>query len=153
MLENVTSRIRIVLAWSFGALILLTAATGVASLIVFEKLRGSEASLRTRFAERIALLDRIRNGVYLSGGLARDYLAAHDIPAGPAILAQLDALEAETQQAAARYADSPAGVDLRAEVMLYWKTIDLMTDVAISRPRSIGIVGKVYLTDAACAES
>jgi signal transduction histidine kinase len=110
----VESKSRILLAWSFGALILLAAATGAASLAAFEKIRAGEASLRARFADRAALLERVRRGVSLA--------------AAPA-------LEADSQRAAAEYGES----GLRAELDLYWKTVHLMMDVTASRPRTAGL--------------
>jgi signal transduction histidine kinase len=139
ILKNVASKSRVLLAGSFGALILLIAAMGLASLVVFERLRERESALRTRFAERIALLDQIRSGVYQSGGLARDYLSVHANPDGPKIMAQLATLETETKQAAVRYTDSANAAKLRAELSVYWKTLNLMADVGTYRPRSYAL--------------
>src|SRR5262249_45787883 len=124
----------------FGALILLTAATGVSSLIVFENLRAKQSVLQTRFAERIALLDQIQREVYLSDGLARDFLTAENDADGQRILTQLRTIEEETKRAAQNYSDSAGAANLRAEVMVYWKTLNFMADVGGYRRRSAGLV-------------
>lgn len=106
------SKIRVALAWSFGALVLLAAVTGVASLAAFERIRAGEAELRASFSERAALLDQIRAAVQSEA-----------------------TLEAASQRAAARYGES----SLRTELDLYWKTVHLMLDVAAARTRTAGL--------------
>ena len=106
---------------------LLAAAGGAASLVFFERIRTGEARLRTRFAERAASLEAIRNGIYLSGTLARDYLSAPADAGAPEILARLRAAEEDTEHAIARSSASP---ELRGEVVAYWKVLNLMVEMA-----------------------
>jgi len=82
----VGSKTRPLLAWWLSGLLLLSVVTGVAALIVLERIRAGEALLRARFVERNAWLEQLRSGVYLSGTLARDYLSAPADPGAAALL-------------------------------------------------------------------
>jgi hypothetical protein len=121
-----------------GGLLLLTAVTGVAALIIFERIRSGEAALRTRFAERSSWLEKIRSGIYLSGTLARDYFAEPDGSDAFALLQKLGQCEEEVKHALDRYSGSSEVEDrdaakLRGEVNTYWKVLDLMVEMARKR--------------------
>ncbi len=133
MLKGVSSKTRPLLAWWLGGLLLLSVVTGVAALMVLDRIRAGEAELRARFVERSGWLEELRSGIYLSGTLARDYLAAPNDPGAPALLEKLKALEAGTLTAVSRYSASRDAANLRGEVTTYWKLLDLMVDVANGR--------------------
>jgi signal transduction histidine kinase len=132
------SKMRWILIGSLSGLLLLLALTGAAALAVFERLRAGEAAQRARLVDHSAWLQRVESGVYLSGTLARDYFAEPGGAEAPALLARLAQLEQDTKQAAAQYSGAvPPGagsaVELRGEVIAYWKLLDLMVEVAPKR--------------------
>lgn len=137
------SRTRPLLIYSLGGLLLLTAITGVAALIIFGRIRAGEATLRTRFVERSGWLEKIRSGIYLSGTLARDYFAEPDGSDAPALLRRLAQCEEDVKHALDQYSGSTGAengdaVKLRGEVNTYWKVLDLMSEMA-RRRRSSGL--------------
>ena len=126
---------RWILIGSLGGLLLLIAFAGGAALVVFERLRAGEAAQRARLVDQSAWLQRVENGVYLSGTLARDYFAEPNDAEAPALLARLTHLEADSKHAAMEYSGAqPAGegsaMQLRGEVIAYWKLLNLMMDMA-----------------------
>jgi signal transduction histidine kinase len=129
----VGSKTRPLLAWWLGGLLLLSVVTGVAALMVLARIRAGEAALRAGFVERSGWLEQLRSGIYLSGTLARDYLAAPTDPGATALLEKLRALETDTSSAVSRYSESRDAANLRGEVATYWKLLDLMVDVANGR--------------------
>jgi hypothetical protein len=133
MLKSMGSKIRWILIASLGGLLLLTVLTGIAALVVFQRLEAGEAALRSRLVDHSRLLEQIRGGVLLSGTLARDYFMD---PAGsdaPALLERLAQSEQDTRQAVTRYGDHDA-VQLHGEVVAYWKLLNFMVQVARQRP-------------------
>jgi signal transduction histidine kinase len=142
------SRTKPLLLASFTAVILLTALTGLAALLLLDRLRAEDARLRAMHAASGAQLHQVRTGILLSGTLARDYFLNPDDPSAPALLAHLKRVETETRQALDHYAVPPSGetaaareaiaLPLRAEVSAYWKLLDLMAGMARGR-RSSGV--------------
>ena len=65
------SKTRPLLAWWLGSLLLLSVVTGVAALIVLDRIRAGEAALRARFVQRSAGLEELRTGIYLGSGAER----------------------------------------------------------------------------------
>jgi signal transduction histidine kinase len=114
-------------------LLVLSVVTGAAALTVLDRIRAGEAALRAGFAERSGWLEQLRSGIYLSGTLARDYLAAPTDPGAAALLEKLRALETDTSKAVSRYSASRDVANLRGEVATYWKLLNLMVDVANGR--------------------
>jgi hypothetical protein len=106
MLKGVSSRTRPLLAWWLGGLLLLGVVSGAGALIVLERIRAGEAALRSGFVERSGWLEELRSGIYLSGTLARDYLAAPADPGAAALLEKLKELETGTLNAVSRYSES-----------------------------------------------
>jgi signal transduction histidine kinase len=112
--------------------------TGIAALVILGRIRAGEATLRARFVERSGWLERIRAGIYSSGTFARDYFVEPDGPDAPALMQKLEQSEQDAKQALARYLESTApddrgAVELRGEVITYWKVLDLMTEMARKR--------------------
>src|SRR5690349_10007 len=125
------SRTRLLLIYGLGGLLALTAITGVAALLVFERIRIGDAEMRDRYSESAACLDQIRAGIYLSATLARDYFVQPEAPGAPALLEKLREQEATTKVGLDRYeVTMPAGDravgKLRQEIYAYWKLLDLM---------------------------
>ena len=128
MLESVGSKTQLLLSGALGALVLLSALTGVAALAVLERVRTGEQALRARYLERGARLERIRSAIYVSGIFAESYFAA---PRN-ASLGRLQALEVQSTQAALEYGDA----NLKGEVIAYWRVLNLMSDLAGSREKA-----------------
>jgi signal transduction histidine kinase len=124
------SRSRLVLICSLGSLLMLTAFTGVAGLLIFGRIESGERALRTRFLERSNVLERIRSAIYLSGTLARDYSADPQGPDAPQLIERLRGLRA---QSTGDLDGSAASNALRGEIVAYWKVLDLMTEIAARR--------------------
>ena len=101
--------------------------------MILDRIRAGEAALRAGFVERSGWLEQLRSGIYLSGTLARDYLAAPTDPDAAALLEKLRALETDTLRAVSRYSESRDAANLRGEVATYWKLLNLMVDVANGR--------------------
>jgi signal transduction histidine kinase len=106
-------------------LLLLTAVTGAAGLLVIGRIQNQEKALRSRLLARTATLEQIKDAIYLSGTLARDYFTDPQGPDAEALVARL----AKLRQSAV---DGASG-ELRGEVIAYWKVLDLMMDVASRR--------------------
>jgi len=119
---------RRILIASLGSLLLLVAATGVAALLVLQRLQSGEAGQRARLLEHSTWMRRVENGVYLSSTLGRDYSADPKSAEAPALLARLSQVEQETRQAMARASGSEE--KLRGEVAAYWKVLDFMLEMA-----------------------
>lgn len=124
------SKTRLLLTWSLGGLVLLSAITGVTALVVFERIRVGESAGRAQLTRRSQWLERIREGIYRSGTLARDYFVAPNEAGAPAMLKELKAIEQDTKAAAGEYSDA----SLRGEVATYWSLLDLMAEMAGTRP-------------------
>ena len=74
---------RFLLSAAMGGLLLLTAVTALAALAAFARVHAAENAMRTRFMQSTAGLQQVRDAIYLSGTLARDYFVD---PSGPAAL-------------------------------------------------------------------
>lgn len=125
-----SSRSRLVLVCSFGSLLLFTAITGVAGLVVFGRARSGEAALEARYLERSQALEKLRSSIYVSDSLARDYFADPGAPAAAAWKARLAQLSRDSRAA---LDGAGASASLRGEVAGWWKLLDLMTDMADRR--------------------
>jgi signal transduction histidine kinase len=123
MLESMGAKVRWILVAALGGLLLLIAITGAAAMVILHRLQTGEAAQRARLVERGAWMNRVENGVYLSGTLARDYVAEPASADAPALLARLSQLEEESKQAVTTVA-------LHGEVLAYWRLLDLMLEMA-----------------------
>jgi signal transduction histidine kinase len=117
---------------SLGGLLLLTAITGIAGLIIFGRIQTGEASLRSRFFDHTSTLEQIRSAIYLSATLARDYFADPQGPDASLLLERLAQLRQQSTASLDRYGASGTP-KLRGEVIAYWKVLDLMTEMASRR--------------------
>jgi signal transduction histidine kinase len=121
-----------------GGLLLLTILSGAACLIALQRIQTSERSLRARSAEQREWLGRLRDGIILSGTLARDYFAAPTDPSAPELLRRLEEIESSSRKAVSTETHFADAANLRGEIIAYWKVLDLMIDVASSR-RTAGL--------------
>src|SRR5258708_16305840 len=62
----------------FGGLLILMLAAGVDALLVLHKVRSSDAQVRDLYSARTQSLERVRNGIYQSAIIMRDYLLTTD---------------------------------------------------------------------------
>lgn len=125
ILLGMESKTRFLLMGSMGGLLLLIAATGGAALTILARMHREESALRAHYLETSALLERIRAATYVSGTLARDYF----LDPSADLLAELARLEESTR----RDADRPEAMALRGETITWWRTINLMTEMAAKR--------------------
>jgi signal transduction histidine kinase len=123
------SRSHFLLKCSLGGLLLLTAVTGVAGLVIIGRIQAGENSLRSRFLERSNAMEQVRSSIYLSGTLARDYFADPTGPDAAALTGRLAQLQEQSKAALAKVEPS----NLQGEVAAYWKVLDLMTEMASRR--------------------
>jgi signal transduction histidine kinase len=120
------SKSRLLLIASMGGLLLLTALTATAALTMFARVHAAENAMRARFMQSTARLQQIRDAIYLSGTLARDYFVD---PAGPTALAHL---EEETRHNLKATGAAP----LRAEALAYFRLLDFMIEMQQKRRAS-----------------
>jgi hypothetical protein len=57
----------------FGGLLVLMLAAGVDALLVLSKVRASDAQVRDLYSARTQSLEKVRNGIYQSAIVMRDY--------------------------------------------------------------------------------
>ena len=127
----------------FGGLLALILFAGLAQLLVIRSARNADAAARIAYFERMKSLDEVRDALFLSGTFARDYLLTTD----PVLAAPLKTEVARNRQRADVALDSypiptdAAGGrllgDLRGEIGVYWKVLELMLTVA-PRERAAG---------------
>jgi signal transduction histidine kinase len=125
------SKTRLFLICSLGGLLLLTALTGTAALIMFRQLRSRQQALQSRYLERRDQLERIRDAIYLSGTLARDYFVETDDAKAEVLQTRLTQLQQATRH-------STIDVKLGGEIAAYWRLLDLMAGMSRTH-RSAGI--------------
>jgi signal transduction histidine kinase len=120
----------LVLSMGFGGLLLFLLAAATGTLVVLDRARQEEAHLRKTFLERLASLDQIRAGIYLSGTYVRDFLLSPDSSSGQAQTTRLTSLERETRSALEAYARSldpeerQPFLALESEIEAYWRVLD-----------------------------
>lgn len=125
----------------FGGLLVLILFASLAQLVVIRLVRNADATARVSYFERMKALDEIRDSVFLSGTSARDYLLTPDPVQAAPLKAEVARNRARAQAALDSYPgpSDPAGErllgDLRGEIGVYWKVLELMLVVA---PRERG---------------
>jgi hypothetical protein len=78
-----------VLTLGFGGLLIFLVAAATGTLIVLDKVRHTETTMRQAFLGRLSALDQIRSGIYLSGTYVRDFLLSPDPSGAQAQIARL----------------------------------------------------------------
>ena len=120
----------LILSLGFGGLLVFILAAAIGSLLMLGHVRLRETAMRQAFQARLAALDRIRSGIYLSGTYVRDFLLSPDLSGAQAQSARLAGLERETHAALDTYSRAAAPEerkpfqDLRAEIDAYWRVLD-----------------------------
>jgi signal transduction histidine kinase len=120
----------LVLTLGFGGLLVFLLAAATGTLIVLNKVRHTETTMRQAFLGRLGALDQIRTGIYLSGTYVRDFLLSPDPSGAQAEIARLASLERETRSALDTYGHSLDPEErvpfqnLRSEIDAYWRVLD-----------------------------
>jgi signal transduction histidine kinase len=120
----------LVLTLGFGGLLVFLVAAATGTLIVLDRVRHTETTMRQAFLSRLGALDQIRSEIYLSGTYVRDFLLSPDPSGAQAQTARLVSLEHETRLALDRYGHSlepdeqAPFQDLRSEINAYWRVLD-----------------------------
>ncbi len=118
----------------FGGLLFFLLAAAAGTLVLLDRVRTTDRSLRQTFVERLAELERIRSQIYLSGTYVRDYLLSPDDSGAEPQRDRLAGIEAETRAELDRYARSldsgerEAFLALRSEIDAYWQVMQTTFD-------------------------
>ncbi|MBI4909203.1 MAG: sensor histidine kinase [Acidobacteria bacterium] len=113
----------------FGGVLVLIALCGIATLTGFATLQSQSHSHRATALQRADDLRQVREAVLLSGTLARDYLFWADTDTAAGVRDRFHRLERESTEALARLT-GPGAATLRGEVAAYWKSLEVMMEVA-----------------------
>jgi len=120
----------------FGGLLLLILFSGASQLAVIRSARKEDGQARTRNFQRARVLDQLRDSVFLSGTFARDYLLTSDAKAAAPLRIEVGRNRQRAETALSAYPASPDArvqrllADLRGELNVYFKVVDLMLEVA-----------------------
>lgn len=124
------------LQFGFGGLLLLILFSGASELAVIRTARNADSQARIANFERARVLDQLRDAVFLSGTFARDYLLTPDPETAAPLRKEVDRNRERANAALAAYPPSPDErvqrllADLRGELNVYWKVLELMLEVA-----------------------
>jgi len=124
---------RLLLA-GFGGLLILMLVAGADALLVLRKVRTSDAQVRNIYLHRTQALDGIRGGIYQTAIVMRDFLLAEDSAAASAQSKKMVSIRQSTDRAMADFAatidpaESGAFDHLRAELQVYWRLLEFMSD-------------------------
>ena len=119
----------------FGGLLALMLAAGVDALLVLRKVRTSDAQVRDLYFARSRPLEKVRNGIYQSAIVMRDYLLATDSDIARAQIEKWSVIRGQTDAALAESAvvlDSSEHAplsSLQGEVAVYWKLLDFIAEM------------------------
>jgi signal transduction histidine kinase len=119
----------LVLSLGFGGLLVFILAAAIGTLLMLSSVRVRDTVMRQQFLARLAALDQIRSGIYLSGTYVRDFLLSPDSNGAQAQSARLVSLERETHSALDAYSRTAAPderkplQDLRGEIDAYWRVL------------------------------
>jgi signal transduction histidine kinase len=121
----------------FGGLLLLILVSAAAQLLVIQTAREFDRQARAANFARGRVLDELRDAAFLSGTFARDYLLTPDPKSAAPLRREVDGNRRRAEAALATYpygsADATTKVlldDLRGELNVYWKVLELLLDVA-----------------------
>jgi signal transduction histidine kinase len=119
----------------FGGLLALMLAAGVDALLVLRKVRTSDAQVRDLYFARSRSLEKVRNGIYQSAIVMRDYLLATDAAIARDQIEKWSAIRVPTDAAleeSASVLDPAEQTPLRTlqgEVAVYWKLLDFIAEM------------------------
>lgn len=133
-IEPIAGGRRLLLAGFGGLLMLMMVAAGDA-LLVLRQVRASDAQVRDIYVRRSRALDQVRAGIYQSAIVMRDFLLASDPDIAAEQVTSWTGIREKTDIA---LADGAAALDkaeagpyrnLQAEVSVYWKLLDFITQM------------------------
>jgi signal transduction histidine kinase len=119
----------------FGGLLVLMMVAGGDALLVLRQVRASDAEVRDVYVRRSRALDQVRAGIYQSAIVMRDFLLASDPDIAAEQVANWTGIRERTNQALADGATALDKVEaipysnLEAEVSVYWKLLDFITQM------------------------
>jgi signal transduction histidine kinase len=133
-IEPIAGGRRLLLA-GFGGLLVLMMVAGADALLVLRQVRASDAQVRDIYVRRSRALDQVRAGIYQSAIVMRDFLLASDPDIAAEQVASWTGIRERTDNA---LADGAAVLDkaekapyrnLQAEVSVYWKLLEFITQM------------------------
>jgi signal transduction histidine kinase len=133
-IEPIAGGRRLLLA-GFGGLLLLMLVAGGDALLVLRQVRASDAQVRDVYVRRSRALDQVRAGIYQSAIVMRDFLLASDPDIAAEQVASWTGIRERTDNA---LSDGAAVLDkaelvpyrnLQAEVSVYWKLLEFITQM------------------------
>ncbi len=133
-IEPIAGGRRLLLA-GFGGLLVLMMVAGADALLVLRQVRASDAQVRDVYVRRSRALDQVRAGIYQSAIVMRDFLLASDPDTAADERASWAGIRERTDNAlndgAAALDKAEAGPyrNLQAEVSVYWKLLDFITQM------------------------
>jgi signal transduction histidine kinase len=134
---------RLLLA-GFGGLLVLMLAAGVDALLVLHKVRASDAQVRDLYSARTQSLEKVRNGIYQSAIVMRDYLLATDpllasaeVDRWRGIRENTDIAMRETSALLDRAEEAPMR-SLQTQVAGYWRLLDFIAEARGPDPSANG---------------
>jgi signal transduction histidine kinase len=134
---------RLLLA-GFGGLLALMLAAGVDALLVLRKVRASDAQVRDLYSARTQSLEKVRNGIYQSAIVMRDYLLATDpllasaeVDRWRGIRENTDIAMRETSALLDRAEAAPMR-SLQTQVAGYWRLLDFIAEARGPDPSASG---------------
>jgi signal transduction histidine kinase len=119
----------------FGSLLVLMLVAGGYALGTLEQVRTTDLEERNNYLTRDHALDRVRNGIYQSAIIMRDYLLALDEKTGAAQIERFAETRDQTDQALAECArlidpaESAALQELQSELLVYWKLLAFISEI------------------------
>jgi signal transduction histidine kinase len=140
---------RSLLVAGFGGLLVLMLLVGGYALQMFEQVRSSDAQERDVYLRRARSLESVRAGIYQSAIVMRDYLLAPDPDSAGKHFDEWTEIRAVTDRAMAECASALDSAEtapfrnLQAEVQVYWKLLDFITELP---PKNKHIHGAEFLS-------
>src|SRR5580698_8372987 len=133
-MEPIAGGRRLLLA-GFGGLLVLMMVAGGDALLVLRQVRASDAQVRDIYVRRSRALDQVRAGIYQSAIVMRDFLLASDPDVAAQQVASWRDIRVRTDHALAEgataldKAEAAPYRNLQAEVSVYWKLLDFITQM------------------------
>ncbi len=133
-IEPIAGGRRLLLA-GFGGLLVLMMVAGGDALLVLRQVRASDAQVRDIYVRRSRALEQVRAGIYQSAIVMRDFLLASDPDVAAEQAASWRGIRVRTDSA---LEDGAAALDkveagpyssLQAEVKVYWRLLDFITQM------------------------
>jgi hypothetical protein len=133
-IEPIAGGRRLLLA-GFGGLLVLMMVAGGDALLVLRQVRASDAQVRDVYVRRSRALDQVRAGIYQSAIVMRDFLLASDPDIAAQQVVSAAGIRVRTDNAltdgatALDKAEATPYRNLQAEVSVYWKLLDFITQM------------------------